>query len=160
MKHQAKIVSIPFLIGVVKRLRREGKIIVTANGVFDVLHPGHVRALFEAKEQGDVLIVGINADLPVRRLKGPSRPVQCEKNRSEVVAGLSCVDYVFVFSGNTPIPALRRIRPDVHANSPEYGVNCVERRVVEKYGGRIFIWKKHHGFSTTRILRRARSLKS
>lgn len=100
------------LLEIVERERKAGKRIVTTNGCFDLLHVGHVRYLYGAKELGDVLIVAINSDESVRRIKGPLRPIIPQEERAEMVAALEPVDYVTIFDEETPIPLIRAIRPD------------------------------------------------
>jgi D-glycero-beta-D-manno-heptose 1-phosphate adenylyltransferase len=119
------------------RLRAEGKRIVLANGCFDLLHVGHVRYLEAARELGDMLIVAINSDASVSRLKGPGRPLLPEKERAELVASLGAVDYVTLFDGATVDGLLRDLRPDVHAKGTDYTPETVpERETVRRYGGR------------------------
>lgn len=128
------------LKAVVERLRKRGKKIVLANGCFDLLHVGHVRYLAEAKSLGDVLVVGINGDRSVRRLKGKGRPLMLETARAELVAGFESTDYVIIFRESNVERLLRAIRPDVHAKGGDYTADTVpERAVVKSYGGRVAI---------------------
>ena len=129
-----------------------GKKIVTTNGCFDVIHEGHLKALRESKEQGDILIVGLNSDESVRKLKGPTRPINNEFSRACALAAIDYVDYVFIFGEDNPIAFLEILKPDVHTNSEEYGENCVEASTVKKNGGKIYLIKKIPGISTTNIL--------
>jgi len=138
---------------IVKELKQKGKKIVTCNGCFDILHTGHIKFLKEAKQQGDVLIVGLNSDSSVKQNKGPERPINNEMVRAEVVAALGMVNYVTIFSEKDPRELLSIIRPDVHCNGEEYGRGCIEAGVVKKYGGRIYLIKLVKGFSTTRIIK-------
>src|SRR6185295_17873447 len=96
--------------------RTKGKRIVTINGSFDVLHAGHLKILTEAREQGDVLVVGLNSDVSVRGLKGAARPIVPEQQRADLLLGLRCVDYVHIFDEATPIAFLEQVKPDVHVN--------------------------------------------
>jgi len=124
----------------VHRLRKRGKKIVFANGCFDLLHIGHVRYLGEAKALGDVLIVGINGDRSVKRLKGKGRPLMPEASRAELVAGFDCTDYVIVFHEPNVERLLRALRPDIHVKGGDYTPDTVpERAVVKSYGGRVAI---------------------
>ncbi|MBI2061106.1 MAG: adenylyltransferase/cytidyltransferase family protein [Nitrospirae bacterium] len=146
------------LLARVRQLRREGRSIVTTNGSFDLLHAGHVRYLEEARRQGDILVVGLNTDASVRRNKGPNRPIVPQAFRAQMLAALTCVDYVTLFDEKDPRRLLGLIRPDVHVNGAEYGKNCIESGVVRKAGGRLHLIPKFHGLSTSRLLRKIRSL--
>jgi rfaE bifunctional protein nucleotidyltransferase chain/domain len=120
--------------------RKRGRTVAFANGCFDILHVGHVRYLQGARAEADLLVVGVNGDASVRRLKGPSRPVQPEDDRALLVAALSCVDHVVVFSEDDVSTLLRTLRPDVHCKGTDYTPQTVpERDVVAEYGGRVAI---------------------
>ena len=149
---QDKIKTLDELITIVKILKHEGKKIVTTNGSFDIFHAGHVKALEESKTQGDILIVGINSDSSVRAYKSADRPINGERERALVVAGMACVDYVFIFNEENPIEFLKVLKPDVHTNSAEYGKNCVEAKTVEENNGRLYLIKKMKGLSTSEII--------
>lgn len=138
-------------------LRHEGKKVVTTNGVFDILHAGHVKALRESKEQGDVLIVGINSDACVKRLKGDSRPLVSENDRAYMLDALDCVDYVFMFDEDDPREFLKALKPDVHTNSEEYGEDCIEAEVVKENGGKIYLIKKIPGLSTSELIEKIKN---
>lgn len=138
-------------------LRHEGKKVVTTNGVFDILHAGHVKALRESKEQGDVLIVGINSDACVKRLKGDSRPLVSENDRAYMLDALDCVDYVFMFDEDDPREFLNALKPDVHTNSEEYGEDCIEAEVVKENGGKIYLIKKIPGLSTSELIEKIKN---
>jgi D-beta-D-heptose 7-phosphate kinase/D-beta-D-heptose 1-phosphate adenosyltransferase len=148
----ARLVAREKLAQLAAHLRGEGRRIATINGTFDVLHAGHLRILTEAREQADVLIVGLNSDVSVRSLKGPSRPIVPEQQRADLLLGLRCVDYVHVFDEATPIPFLEQVQPDVHVNGLEYGPNCVEAPTVRRFGGRLHLVPRTLGLSTTSIL--------
>jgi len=135
-------------------LRKEGKKIVTANGAFDVLHPGHVYFLSEAKKQGDVLIVGLNSDESIRQNKGEGRPVNDEKSRAVMLAALKPVDYVAIFREKTPDEFIKKVKPAVHCNGEEYGENCVEAETVRRIGARLHLIKRVGGWSTSDVLKR------
>ncbi len=136
-----------------ERLRREGRRIAFANGCFDLLHVGHVRYLRAAREQGDVLVVGVNGDRAVRELKGPGRPVLPVEARAELVAALEPVDYVVVFEESVAVELLRELRPQVHCKGTDYTPESVpERRVVESYGGEVHIVGDPKSHSTRDIL--------
>lgn len=120
--------------------RRQGRVVVFANGCFDILHGGHVSYLEGARSEGDVLIVGVNSDASERRLKGEKRPIVTEAERAELVAGMASVDRVFVFPEDTAEESLRAIRPDVHAKGTDYTAETVpERQVAEELGIRVAI---------------------
>ena len=127
------------------------------NGVFDLLHPGHIKVLAEARAACDRLVVGINSDASVRRLKGKGRPVQSEHARAEVLAALEAVDLVVVFEQNTPLELIRRVRPSVLVKGSDYrGKQVVGRELVEKSGGSVLLVDLVPGFSTTGIVKRSR----
>ncbi|MFH1789670.1 MAG: adenylyltransferase/cytidyltransferase family protein [bacterium] len=152
MEYLEKIKSIKNLAKISQELEKQGKIIVTTNGAYDILHVGHIRSLQEAKNQGDVLIVGVNSDKSVRQYKSLDRPINDESDRAELVSALNCVDYVFVFDDENPIKFINIIKPNIHANSSDYGDDCVEKSTVEKAGGKIFLLKKYSEYSTTNTL--------
>ena len=135
--------------------RQNGSRIILANGCFDVLHVGHVRYLAGARELGDVLVVGVNSDDQVARLKGPGRPVLPERERAEIVAALESVSYVTVFDEPTVEQLLLALKPDVHAKGTDYTEDSVpERDVVRSYGGRVAIVGDPKDHSTSAILAR------
>ncbi|MBN2338087.1 MAG: adenylyltransferase/cytidyltransferase family protein [Acidobacteria bacterium] len=137
---RGKTRTLPELAGIVSHLRAEGRTTVFANGCFDLLHAGHVRYLAAARALGDILIVGINSDASVRKLKGEGRPLQPESERAEILAALECVDHVVVFDTPTVDPLLRELRPDIHAKGTDYTEESVpERETVLSYGGRVAI---------------------
>ena len=136
----ARILDRNRLIARVAIARRHGARVVFANGCFDILHVGHVRYLEAARALGELLVVGINADEQVRRLKGPGRPFVSERERAEVIASLRAVDLVTIFAEPTVEALLQALRPDVHAKGTDYTVETVpEREVVRAYGGRVAI---------------------
>ncbi|MBS2002372.1 MAG: D-glycero-beta-D-manno-heptose 1-phosphate adenylyltransferase [Cyanobacteria bacterium SZAS LIN-5] len=138
---------------VVRAQKEQNKIIVTTNGCFDILHVGHVRYLAEARRLGDVLIVGVNTDDSVRRLKGPSRPVNNENDRAEVLASLECVDYVTLFPEDTPVELLTEVKPNFHAKGGDYDPEkLAETPVVESFGGQVKIINLVPGKSTTSLI--------
>ena len=142
--------------GIVEKLREKGKAIVTTNGVFDILHVGHLRTFIEARKQGDILIVGINSDASTKRLKGPSRPINNENDRVEMLAALDIIDYIVIFEEDTPIRLLETIKPDVHVKYEDYGEDMIEAETVKKNGGRIHLTEKVKGYSTTDIIKSIR----
>ena len=137
--------------------RRAGQTIALANGCFDVLHVGHVRYLQGAREQADVLVVGVNADASVQRLKGPGRPVLGEEDRALLVAAVRAVDHVVVFAEDDVTRLLLALRPDVHCKGTDYTPETVpERDVVRSYGGRVAIVGDPKRHDTRSLLRRIR----
>ncbi len=153
-----KVVSIKQLAQISKRLRASGKRIVSTNGCFDLLHLGHVRSLAKAKSLGDVLIVGVNSDASVRRLKGPGRPINSARARAEVVAALSCVDYVSIFSQDDPVAFVKAAHPFVHAKGSHYAEEQMcEAPVVRSLGGCVARLPIVPGYSTTSIVRKLSS---
>jgi rfaE bifunctional protein nucleotidyltransferase chain/domain len=155
---RSKRTTLPELVETLAAARRAGRTVALANGCFDLLHVGHVRYLEAARAEADVLVVGLNADESVRRLKGPGRPVLPEQERALLVAGLRCVDHVVVFPEDDVSALLRALRPDVHCKGTDYTVETVpERDVVRSYGGRIAIVGDPKDHDTRRLLERIRS---
>lgn len=137
------------------RAHHAGQTIVFTNGCFDLLHAGHVRGLEAARSFGDVLVVGINSDASVRRLKGDARPIVPEAERAEVMAALRPVDYVVVFEEDTPIRTIEALEPNVHVKSGDYRAEDLpETPVVIAHGGRVEVVPYVEGLSTTDIIRR------
>lgn len=152
--------SLPDAESLVARWRAEGRRIVFTNGVFDILHPGHLRYLQAARAHGDVLIVAVNSDRSVRANKGPSRPINSEAERAEVVAALRCVDAVVIFDEETPAEIIRRLQPDVLVKGADWPADqIVGRDTVEARGGRVVRIPVEEGFSTTALIERVRRLR-
>jgi rfaE bifunctional protein nucleotidyltransferase chain/domain len=138
-----------------QKLHRAGKIVVFANGAFDLLHVGHVRYLEAARGEGDFLVVGVNSDRSVREAKGAGRPILPEGERAEIVAAMRCVDAVVLFDEESPAELIRELRPDVHAKGTDYTAESVpERDVVASYGGRVAIVGDPKDHATTDIVSR------
>jgi len=133
-------------------LKSKGKILVTTNGSFDILHAGHVRTLQEAKKQGDILVLGLNSDKSVRAYKSPDRPIIPEEYRAELLAALECVDYVTLFDETDPIDFINYVKPDVHANHASYGEDCIEKPALDALGARLHLIGDLCDFSTTKII--------
>lgn len=137
--------------------RSAGKCVVFTNGVFDLLHPGHVRYLQQARALGDVLVIGINTDRSVRANKGPERPITLEAERAEVLAALECVDAVAIFDEETPLDIISELQPDVLVKGADWAHDAiVGRDVVEARGGRVVRVAVEAGHSTTSIVERIR----
>jgi len=150
-----KIRSIEELSTQLEELRKEGKQIVFTNGCFDLLHVGHIRYLREARRMGDLLVVALNNDDSVRKLKGPSRPVQPERDRAEILAGLECVDYVVLFEQDTPLAVIEHLRPNVLVKGADWSVEqIVGRDVVKGTGGRVVTIDYVKGMSTSALIDR------
>ena len=144
----------------VARERAAGRRIVFTNGVFDILHPGHVRYLQAARALGDVLIVGLNGDESVRRTKGSARPINPERERAEMLAALACVDAVVIFAEDIPDAIIRLVQPDILVKGADWAVDqIVGRDTVEARGGRVVRMPVEAGFSTTALVERIRLLR-
>jgi rfaE bifunctional protein nucleotidyltransferase chain/domain len=151
IKH--KITEGSSLPGILETKVSAGKTVVFTNGCFDILHPGHIQLLSAAKQQGDILIVGLNTDSSVKLLKGASRPVMDEQSRAIVLAALSVVDYVVLFSEETPLELIREIRPDVLVKGGDYHPDeIVGSAFVRSRGGKIVTIPLLEGFSSTQII--------
>lgn len=137
------------------RGKNKGAKVVFTNGCFDLIHRGHVTYLEQARRQGDVLVVALNADESVRRLKGPSRPVNPLEDRLEVMAALECVDFVTWFEEDTPVETVRKLEPDVYVKGGDWKVEDLpEAPVVKSYGGRVKVLSFVEGRSTTGIIQK------
>ena len=138
--------------------RAKGETVVFTNGAFDLLHVGHLRTLRGARALGNCLVVAINPDAPIRKSKGPGRPVVPEAERAELLCGLACVDYVVLFDTPTVDPLLARLKPDIHAKGTDYTPETVpERATVLAYGGKIAITGDSKNHSTTELAKRLKS---
>jgi D-beta-D-heptose 7-phosphate kinase/D-beta-D-heptose 1-phosphate adenosyltransferase len=139
-------------------LRAAGKRVVFTNGVFDILHPGHVRYLEQARQRGDGLIVGVNSDASVGRIKGPDRPITPAAERAEILSALACVDRVTVFDEDTPLETIVALQPDVLVKGADWAADAiVGRETVEARGGQVIRVTIEKGHSTTAILERIRA---
>jgi len=154
-----RIVSQEELIAVLGRPKRGSQRVVFTNGCFDLLHPGHIRTLEEARALGDVLVVGLNRDASVREAKGDSRPVVVEDERAELLAALEAVDLVVLFGEPTPRELIGQLLPDVLVKGADWGsTEIVGREEVERAGGRVVSIPLEPGYSTTSILEKIRKL--
>ena len=152
--HALKVRTRDEIAEIVKSERAAGRTIALANGLFDLLHVGHVRYLEAASREADVLVVGINSDASARALKGPGRPILPEAERAEIVAALACADHVFVFDEPNVEAALLLLRPDVHCKGTDYTHASVpERETVLGYGGRIAIVGDEKSHATRDLIR-------
>lgn len=138
-----------------KVLREGGQKVVFTNGCFDILHAGHVRYLKKARSYGDCLVLGLNSDASVRRIKGPTRPINCEADRAEVADALACVDYVVIFDEPTAEELITKVRPDVYVKGGDYTLETLpEGRIVKAYGGEVELVSLVEGRSTTNIIKK------
>lgn len=155
----SKILDYNSLKEKVKKLRIENKKIVFTNGCFDLLHRGHVACLKEASDLGDILIVGLNSDSSVRKLKGPNRPIVDEESRAFVLSYFDFIDYIVIFNDKTPDRLINIIKPDIHVKGGDYKKDDLpETKLVESYGGEVKILKLSKGFSTTNIVEKIKKL--
>ena len=144
------VIDRDYLEEVILKEKQQNKKIVSTNGCFDILHVGHVRYLQESQKQGDILVVCLNSDSSVKRLKGESRPLNSESDRAEVLAALACVDYVVIFEEDTPCNLIEIIKPDVHTKGGDYNPdNLPETQVIRANGGDLVFINFVEGKSTT-----------
>lgn len=149
-----KIISTQQLRLVAHRLKTARKKIVAVSGSYDILHAGHLSALVKAKSFGDILVVLLNSDRSVRNYKGPNRPIISQADRAALLAALDCVDYVTIFDEITPLATLAKLKPDVFCQGRDWGKYCIERSVVEGYGGKLQLLPWTAGLSTSDLIRR------
>jgi D-glycero-beta-D-manno-heptose 1-phosphate adenylyltransferase len=153
-----KVLSLAEAVAFVEHLRHAGKEVVFTNGVFDLLHPGHVRYLQAARREGDALVVAVNSDRSARTIKGPTRPLNPENERAEVLAGLACVDAVVVFDEDDPQQIVSRLQPDVLVKGADWAADAiVGRATVEARGGRVVRITLADGHSTSAIITKIRN---
>lgn len=156
----AKLKTLEQLKPIVQKLKKDGKKVVWTNGCFDILHVGHITYLVGARQQGDVLVVGLNSDLSVKSNKGPNRPMINERERAIVLSALEAVDYVVLFDDKTPMRPLKELEPSVYAKGGDYTLETIvqeERRLVEGYGGEIALIPGVEGQGTSAIIEKIRS---
>lgn len=141
------------LLRIIQDLKTNKKRIVFTNGCFDLLHVGHIRYLEEAKALGDILVVGVNSDDSVRRLKGPGRPILPQEERIEILSGLGCVDYIIVFDESTPMELISSLQPQILVKGGDWTKETiVGREVVERSGGKVVILPFVEGTSTSNLI--------
>ena len=157
-KPESKILSRADMVAERDRLRAEGKTVAFTNGCFDLMHAGHLNTLFYAREQGDVLIVGLNSDASTRLLKGKGRPIVPETERARLAAAVEAVDYVVLFDEKEVAPLIAELKPDVLVKGGDWAHLVVGREIVEGYGGRVALAPVAQGRSTTDIIARIRGL--
>lgn len=155
-----KVKNFTQIAEIVNELKRKGKKIVFTNGCFDILHSGHIKLLKKAKELGDVLILGINKDKSIKKLKGKGRPIMNEKQRIEIISAIEFVDYVVPFGQPTPEKLIKRIKPDIIVKGGDYKKNeVIGKDIVEKYGGKVYIFPLVKNISTTKIIKKIKKMK-
>ena len=143
------------IVELVKNLHAQGKTVVTTNGCFDILHVGHVRYLQKTKSFADVLIVLLNSDKSVKSIKGPTRPINCEDDRAEILCALSVVDYVVLFDEDSPRNLLDEIKPDVYTKGADYTMETLpEAEIMRKNGTRVEFISFVEGKSTTNVIKK------
>jgi D-beta-D-heptose 7-phosphate kinase/D-beta-D-heptose 1-phosphate adenosyltransferase len=154
-KTHSKIKGRSALAKILRGARLRGRTVVFTNGCFDLLHVGHVRYLERARRLGDLLVVGLNSDASVRRLKGPTRPIVSQKERAEVLGALACVDYVILFEEETPLRLIEALSPDVLVKGADWAEEkIVGGETVKRNGGRVARIRMVPGASTTKIVER------
>ena len=154
----AKIKSCRSLAKIITRLRARAKKVVFTNGCFDILHVGHVAYLKKARAMGDALVVGLNSDASVRRIKGRQRPINAQADRATILASLYCVDFVTVFDEPTPDMLIRKLKPDILAKGADWKApDIAGGDFVRSYGGRVARIPLVKGYSTTATIRKLRA---
>ena len=152
---RSKILKLSDLVKVLESLREAGKRIVFTNGCFDILHAGHVRYLTAARSKGDALILGLNSDVSVKSIKPENRPIVSQDQRAEVLAGLTCVDYITIFDDPDPLVLIQTIKPDVLIKGADWKeTDIIGSDVVKSYGGKVIRIEVVPGISTSRIIQR------
>lgn len=154
-----KLVSYKKIRALTTSLKRQGKIIVFTNGCFDILHAGHVRYLKKAKKLGDMLVVGLNSDFSVRKIKGKERPINNQRDRAEILCSLSTVDYVVIFNEETPERLIKMVQPDILVKGYDWkGKKIAGEDIVRKNGGKVVFFPLLKGRSTTKLIQKIKGL--
>ena len=144
-----KTKSLEEILLLAKKLKKEGKIIAFTNGCFDILHPGHIKILKEAKKKADILIVGLNSNISVKKIKGPQRPILSQSARAKILESIKYVDYVVIFNEKTPYNLIKRIKPDYLIKGADW---TKEKVVGGNLAKNVFLVKLKKGYSTTNII--------
>jgi len=148
-----KIVQLNSLKRILPRLRKQGKIIAFTNGCFDILHAGHIRYLEAAKKKNRILVIGLNSDSSVRKIKGKGRPIVDQKNRARVLAALDLVNYIVIFNEKTPFETIKAVKPDILIKGADWkDKGVVGSDIVKSCGGKVELAKYIKGYSTTKII--------
>jgi len=151
----SKIKSLSALSREIARLKKNGRVVVFTNGCFDILHYGHAQYLQSAKNKGDILVVAVNSDSSIKKIKGKNRPIVDQKNRLGLLSALSCIDYLTLFNEETPLEVIRRIKPDILVKGADWKKsNIVGSDFVRSYGGKVLTVKLVKGLSTTNLIKR------
>ncbi len=160
-KENRKLKSQEEIIEIRKELKKQGKKVVFTNGCFDILHTGHVRLLEKTRALGDVVILGLNSDSSVRKIKGPTRPIIKESERAEILSALECIDYIVFFDERTPVNIIKKLKPDIHVKGGDYTNKPMpERKVIEGYGGKVVLIPLFKDFSTTSVIEKIKNEKA
>lgn len=150
-----KIKRLSQLQNIVGQFKSEGKTVVFTNGCFDLIHPGHIMYLCEAKEMGDLLIVGLNSDASIRKIKGKDRPIINEAGRITILSGLECVDYIAVFDESTPLKLIKTLKPDIIVKGADWkDKGIIGADFVRSYGGEVRTVNLVKGYSTTNLIKK------
>jgi len=150
-----KVMTLDKAVALVEHLRHAGRSVVFTNGVFDILHPGHVRYLQDARKEGDALIVGVNSDRSVKAIKGPTRPITPEEERAELMSAFACVTAVVIFDEDDPAQMIERLQPDVLVKGADWAADrIIGRDTVEARGGRVIRIPLAEGYSTSDIIKK------
>jgi len=157
---KSKITSLKALTEIRKKLKKQGKKVAFTNGCFDILHRGHVTYLQKARSFGDVLVLGLNRDASIRRIKGNDRPINNEKDRAVVVSALECIDYVVLFGEDTPLRLIKTLKPDILVKGSDWAIDeIVGKDVLDAYGGKVKRVKLVQGRSTTNVIDKIKKAK-
>lgn len=156
-KYRNKVCSKAQILDIVINLKQCDKKIVFTNGCFDIIHRGHIQYLRKSRELGDLLIIAINSDESVKRLKGADRPINSEKDRAYVLEAMEFVDYIVIFNQDTPLELIKLLKPDFYTKSGDYSLHNVigpnlGSEIVESYGGKVVIMEYIKGYSTTSLI--------
>ncbi|MCD6539443.1 MAG: D-glycero-beta-D-manno-heptose 1-phosphate adenylyltransferase [Candidatus Omnitrophica bacterium] len=155
----SKVIKVSKLAHLVKTLKKKKKKIVFTNGCFDLIHPGHIKLLSSAKKQGEVLILGLNSDSSIRKIKGEKRPILKEKERIEILSAITYIDYIVVFKEETPFKLVKIIKPDVLVKGGDWEEkDIVGADLVKKQGGKIVRIRLKKGYSTTTLIEKIKKI--
>ncbi|MFA5270937.1 MAG: adenylyltransferase/cytidyltransferase family protein [Candidatus Omnitrophota bacterium] len=149
-----KIKVLASLVKLTTGLKKKGKRIVFTNGCFDIIHPGHIKILKEAKDKGEVLVVGLNSDSSIRKIKGPSRPIMNQRARTRVLSAIEYVDFIVLFDDNTPLEIIKKIKPDVLVKGEDWEKDKI---IGREFAKKIFRIKFHPGYSTSAIIEKIKN---
>ena len=158
MSGEGKIKTQSEIRKITDKLKRQGKRIVFTNGCFDILHYGHIKYLQDAKNLADVLVLGLNSDSSIRKIKGSARPINKQLDRARVLSALTCVDYLTIFSEDTPLRLIKLIQPDVLVKGGDWQAEkIVGADFVKSHGGKVLAISYINGYSTTKLINKIRS---